>query len=167
MEFPESMGPFFVSREKRDLFLRGDLWKTWHREYPEIFDADDLRLAQGQASLGYHFYEWFAAIQLFEGLGYLSLVEKYQFKRHKRKYEVFSERIQSSTETLDLIKRRRDFGNVQLPDLFVYRKEDLSDWFFCEIKGAGDRMRSSQEKFFRQLSQSCRRPVVSIQVNLK
>jgi len=37
------------------------------------------------------------------------------------------------------------------PDLFVYRMETKS-WFFCEVKGPGDRIRKNQEKWIADFS---------------
>jgi hypothetical protein len=51
------------------------LASQWHQQYPAIFDADDLALVVNQS--GYHFYEWYTAIRLFQRDGSRSLVEKY------------------------------------------------------------------------------------------
>ena len=42
----------------------------WAQRFPELFDADDRRLAEAQGPLGYHFYEWLAAIVLHHTTGY-------------------------------------------------------------------------------------------------
>jgi hypothetical protein len=44
------------------------------------------------------------------------------------------------------------------PDLLVY-KPDLSDFYFCEVKGPRDRVRSVQAGFFRKLEERLGRPV--------
>lgn len=41
-------------------FLLGKIQKKWRREYPHIFDDEDLRLALSQPK--YHFGEWLVAI---------------------------------------------------------------------------------------------------------
>ena len=39
---------------------------------------------------------------------------------------------------------------VQCPDLLVYHP-DLSDWFFCEVKGPRDSLRPEQIELFREM----------------
>jgi hypothetical protein len=59
----------------------------WSRQYPRLFDIDDLRITREQRDK--HFYEWLTAICLFHTSGALSLVEKYTFgKAHPRKHQV-------------------------------------------------------------------------------
>ena len=65
-----------VQEGERELFASGELWQQWVREYPNIFDEDDRRLARSQAKLGIHFYEWQAAVLLYQTMGYHSLVGK-------------------------------------------------------------------------------------------
>jgi len=38
-----------------------------------LFDEDDLRIAQNQAHLGYHFFEWLAAVLLYHMYGYFGV----------------------------------------------------------------------------------------------
>jgi len=143
------VGEFEVRSKQRECFVNGELWQEWFEKYPEIFDEDDLRLAKSQASKGYHFYEWLAAIQIYLSTGYLSLVEKYQFEKHKRKHKIFIDLVSSRYN--DLISCQSQYGNVQFPDLFVYAP-DFSEWFFCEVKGPTDRIRKEQSEFFYDLS---------------
>ena len=76
----------FPYREaQRDKFRAGVLGEQWAKRYPEVFDEDDLRLYRNQCENGYHFFEWLAAIIIFESTGYLSLIEKYGCAGHKRK----------------------------------------------------------------------------------
>ena len=145
-----------VQRSQRDRFTSGELWAQWARDYPSIFDQDDVRLARSQAHLGYHFYEWLAAVLLYHSCGYLSLVEQYQFKNHRRKHELLQRLVLPSV--LEFISDRTAHGGVQCPDLLVY-KPDLSDWFFCEVKGPGDKLSLQQEEYFGELAQQSGRQI--------
>jgi hypothetical protein len=148
---------------QRELFASGKLWREWIAQYPDIFDEDDCRLAQNQAHLHHHFFEWRAAIWLYEKKGYLSLVEKYQFNNHKRKQSIFLPRISSNLELVNLIAHPKDHGRVQCPDLFVYKPDSPTDWFFCEVKGGADRVRDEQASYFEMLFNACHKPVRLIQ----
>jgi hypothetical protein len=68
-------GDFEVNPKQRERFKSGELWQRWSEKYPYLFDADDVRIACTQAHLGYHFYEWLAAILVYHTTGYLSLIE--------------------------------------------------------------------------------------------
>jgi hypothetical protein len=72
-------------------FVSGELWRQWTKEYPQIFDEQDIQLAISQAGpkMRYHFHEWLAAVLIFHTYGYLSLIEQYEFKAaHERKQAV-------------------------------------------------------------------------------
>jgi hypothetical protein len=57
----------------------------WTRQYPMLFDQDDLDLIVNQAFKGYHFAERFAAIHLFIRNGARSVIEKYDtYENHFR-----------------------------------------------------------------------------------
>jgi hypothetical protein len=143
---------FFYSKRQRDRFKKRELFKEWYKQYPQIFDEDDFRITVEQ-SKG-HYFEWLSAILIFHNSGYLSLVEKYQFKSHKRKHDIlkqFASSGQITAELYDLIinGKKNGFGNSQCPDLFVYLP-DGSDWYFCESKGA-DVITLSQKRYFEKL----------------
>lgn len=132
----------------------------WYDRYPNLFDEQDFKIAMCQAHLGYHFFEWLAAVTLYECMGLLSLVEQYEYKSHQRKQALLSKII--SRETLALIRDHKlDFGQVQCPDLLVFAP-DYSEWFFCEVKGPGDYLRNNQIKFFEALEQAGGQPVRTI-----
>ena len=135
-------GTILFTEEQRKRFRSGELVKEWSRTYKEIFDKDDIRITAKQKS--YHFFEWLAAIVIYNTTGYLSLVEKYKSKNHLRKQEILRELF--SDEMITKICSSR----VQNPDLLCYRP-DFKDCFFCEVKGLRDKMRSAQEKGFREL----------------
>jgi hypothetical protein len=143
------IGSYDIPAVDHDRFKSGELAREWHNTYPALFDDDDFRLLEKQAARGNHYYEWRAAIILLEQFGYHSLIEKYQFKNHPRKQPIFLARVPPSV--LDLIRRRKDFGNPQLPDLFVYKPDDPTDWFFCEVKGGPDSISDKQKAYFRAL----------------
>lgn len=152
------LGTFEFHPKQWEKFRSGELREYWAKSYPDIFDAQDIAVASNQAQpTTYHFYEWLAAVLIYQSFGYLSLVEKYQFKRHKRKQAILREFL--TPEELDLVTNHKEaFGNFQNPDLFVYAK-DRSDWFFCEVKGPKDRLREAQIKYFNALRMVCEKDI--------
>ena len=148
IEHPIGTVPFHPSQRER--FGSGELAPEWARRYPKLFDEDDLRLATSQPY--YHFFEWLGAIVLFNTTGYLSLVEKYEFRAHPRKVQIVEQLV--PPEALEAMRG----GEAQCPDLLVYAP-DLSDWFFCEVKGPRDRLRPVQKQYFASLSTRCAKPV--------
>ena len=50
------------------------------------------------------------------------------------------------------------------PDVFAYAP-DKSDFFFCEVKGPGDRLREPQVKYFQLLQEVSGKPVYTIKYN--
>lgn len=137
-------------------FKAEDLPFSWASIYPMLFDEDDLRIAQAQAEMGYHFFEWLAAILIFHSFGLYSLVEQYQFRIHSKKQEILSKL--TTKKVITFMQSHPDFGNVQCPDLLVY-SPDYSDWYFCEVKGPNDKMRNNQIDFFKELSNKSKKPI--------
>lgn len=121
-----------------------DLWPDplalhWLQQYPDLFDADDLRLTKTQPKN--HFYEWFAAIHLFERDGAHSLVEQYVYKTHPTKMAKLVSLLSLDQRTiLDGIRKTHA---VQLPDLFVFVPNSTRYWF-AEVKGPRDRVSEKQ-----------------------
>jgi len=70
-------------------------------QFPDLFDEDDVRLAESQGRYGWHFVEWLAAIPLFHRTGYLSLISKYQFATHRRTHEI-AKKVQPGVSLRDL-----------------------------------------------------------------
>ena len=100
---------------------------------PRAIDEDDLWLTIKKGHWHYHFYEWYAAIHIFQRSGAISMVEKYAYPRHRRKFKQYTSVLsQSQRDELDSI--RRQFDNVQLPDLLVLPRDGSRLWF-AEIKG--------------------------------
>lgn len=134
-------------------FASGELREDWYRMYPFIFDEVDLETARNQTQ--YHYFEWQTAINIYEKYSYLSLVEKYQFQKHKNQFEIFSNLVPANV--IELLQTKQ-FGNQQLPDLFVY-SPDRSNWFFCEVKGNNDKLSLTQENLFNKLTFLTNNPV--------
>lgn len=136
-------GEYQFSLDSRKLFNNGDLREEWFLKYPMLFNEEDRIIAANQP--GYHFFEWLGAIQIYEDLKWLSLIEKYQFKNHPIQREIFNRIVPEKVfETIVSSKA------AQAPDLFVY-SQDKSDWFFCEVKGLRDRVSKNQAQFFREI----------------
>jgi hypothetical protein len=144
-------------QHQRELFKNGELIKQWAIQYPFIFDEQDKNIAEHQAQAGYHFFEWLAAIVIYESLGLLSLIEQYEFAVHQRKQKVLNQILPTKVQLI-IRDHKADFGNIQCPDLLVYAP-DYSNWFFCEVKGPNDQLGQKQDKFFEALINVGERPI--------
>ena len=142
--------PFPYSRRKLEEFRSGVLMQDWIVRYPGLFDSDDVRIHQSEPK--YHFYEYVAAVLFRETMGYNTLIEKYETKSHKQKFERFrkiaGEAVYENVMT----------NHAGVPDLFVF-SPDTPDWFFCEVKGKGDWLRPHQDERFKQLYELSKKPV--------
>lgn len=128
------------------------LAREWFEKYP-FFDPADFRNAQHQRN--YHFFEWLAAIRIYEKTGAFSLVEKYDMERkHPRKQCILKE-LMTEEQIAALDRENRP---CQLPDLLVYRP-NLRNFYFCEVKGPTDRLRPVQKRFFAKLERNVGKPV--------
>jgi len=87
------------------------------------------------------------------------LVSKYEFGNHPRKTAILPLLLQP--EAVAFIRRRTARRVTQCPDLLMFAP-DFSDWFFCEVKGPGDRVRPDQRCYFRRLASLTARPVYMI-----
>ncbi len=153
--------------ERTVIYCSRSLWsrwpglaRHWHRRYPRLFDADDLRLTESQPKN--HFKEWLAAIHVFRRDGAYSLIEKYNVKRaHPRKRPIF-ERLVSARQrsVLDAI-----CSHVQPPDLFVFRPGSTVFWF-AEVKGEGEPTSDKQIASHRLIERRLGVPVELIEVRL-
>jgi hypothetical protein len=151
----------YCTAQVRELWPQ-PLARRWLEEYPNIFDADDLRLTRFQPKS--HFCEWFAAIHVFQSRGALSLVEKYRrAKAHPSKRAKF-ERLLSPKERRALNEICADHA-VQPPDLLVYTP-DFSERWFAEVKGPGDRLSEKQLKSHGALAGELKIPVDVIEVRI-
>lgn len=152
----ETIATVLVTRHQFERFKSGELWREWSSKHPELFDNDDIRVAETQAKLGYHFHEWLAALTLYQSTGYLSLIESYEFKRQKRKQEIMRDILPA--QVLSAVEAITATGKVQCPDLLCYHPE-TKDWFFCEVKGPKDRVRPVQAEYFRTLVEASGQPI--------
>ena len=150
------LGTFPFSVDQRERFCQGELWRLWAEQYPMLFDADDRNLALGQASMGYHFYEWLAAIRLHEACGFHALVGKYQFSKHRRKQEIARALLPKGVQAV--LHDTATHGRTQGPDLLMYAP-DRSAFFFCEVKGPGDTLKPAQRKLFDALAEATGRDI--------
>lgn len=160
-EIFHNVAEFTYGTAQRDRFREGSLHKEWADRYPMLFDEQDVESANNQASGGYHFVEWLTSILLFETFGYLSLVEKYQYTYHPKKYKIFSKIAPPSV--LEFIDERAKTDKTQGPDLFVY-SPDESQWFFCEVKGPKDKFRESQISYFNELYRVTGKSIGTVQL---
>jgi len=99
-----------------------------------------------QHQRNYNFFEWLAAVLLFESTGYLSLVAKYTSNNHPEKHDKLRRCL---TPTVDAWPLTNESGQ---PDLFVYSPTN-AEWFFCEVKGPADRIRENQLEWRTRLEQ--------------
>jgi len=149
-----------VARSQRARWQSGHLAREWRTRFPDLFDDDDLRLANSQPD--FHFYEWLGAIVLHHTTGYLSLVEKYEFATHPRKQQIVAQLLPGPV--LDAL-RDRSQASAQAPDLLMYA-EDRSDWFFCEVVGPRNRLREEQTRKFELLAEMTAKPVRLLEFRL-
>lgn len=152
-----------VSQQQIDRFRTHELWREWSERCPELFDADDVRLAKSQSGHGYHFFEWAAALAIYDLTGYLSLIEGYEFASHPRKRKVLVDVI--PVEARDAIQAITDQKGVQCPDLLCFHPASR-DWFFCEVKGPKDRLRGEQVKAFSSLAMASGKRIKLVQFEL-
>lgn len=153
MEAIIDIGTIEVRRSQQVLWRDGRLMREWAQRFPKLFDEQDVRIAEHQPQ--YHFVEWLAAIVLHHATGFLALVEKYAYANHPRKQEIVTRLLPA--DVLPILKATEG-GPAQAPDLLMYAP-DLSDWFFCEVKGPGDHLRPVQLSKFEGLAMVSGKPV--------
>ena len=150
----------FVTKELRAAWPKQAA--VWARQFPRLFDADDLRLTRSQPRN--HFSEWFAAIHLFQASGVRSLVQKYLFDdAHPRKAEALR-----AVLTLEQRNRLRSLCNrngCQPPDLLLFDARNRLAGF-AEVKGPGDRLKPSQKRLLPDLELSFGVPAQVIHVRV-
>jgi uncharacterized protein DUF3553 len=129
---------------------RGQI-EAWQREYSFLFDVRDASLAtsyQGR-SLSPHFLEWYAAIKMYETLGYYSLNKNYECPDHAAKQGLLR-RLLSEQAFRFLVNPHPVYGEGHCPELLLY-KPDLSDWCFCTVKGPKDTLQLEQARYWQEL----------------
>jgi hypothetical protein len=125
--------------------------ETWQREYPFLFDVRDATLAtsyQGRA-LSPHFLEWYAAIKMYETLGYYSLNKNYECTDHAAKQGLLR-RLVSEEAFRFLVNPHPVYGEGHCPELLLYRP-DLSDCCFCTVQGPKGTMKLEQARYWQEL----------------
>jgi hypothetical protein len=61
-------------------------------------------------------------------------------------------------KVLAVIRDQTKFGVTQAPDLLMV-KSDLTDWFFCEVKGLTDKLGEKQGLKFKEIARASGRPI--------
>jgi hypothetical protein len=121
-----------------------ELVNQWRRQYPGLFDDEDVDHIVNQTPDGYHLAEWFSAILLFQRDGVRSLIEKYDTyenhalghirRKHPRKVAEYERVVPEIHRQVhhEICSR----FNVQLPDLLVLPAD--GSYSFAEVKGPND-----------------------------
>lgn len=158
----EQLGTFVVTELQKELHKSGVSWQKWIQDYPMIFDEQDLENFKGQAKRGYLMYGSLTGIFIYNATGYIPVMGSYQFKNHEKKREIVRRIV--SPETWALIESRGSTKS-QVPDVFAY-SPDKTDYFFCEAKGPNDKLRPSQEIYFKELEKVSGKPVYIVTYKL-
>jgi hypothetical protein len=125
--------------------------ETWRRDYPFLFDVRDATLAneyQGR-SLSPHFMEWYAAIKVYETLGYYSLNEKYECSGHAAKQGLLRKLVSDDAFRF-MVNPHPVYGDGHCPELLLY-KPDLTDWCFCTVTGPKDTLQLERARYWQEL----------------
>jgi hypothetical protein len=152
------LGSFIITKQQRELYKAGVLWNEWLRRYPELFDEKDQQFFRNQAVFGYGFVEALTIIFISNATGYIPIFGGFGQKTQPRKNAVIKELV--SAQTWEIIMSTRHYHS-QPPDLFAYAP-DKTNYFFCEVKGPGDRLRETQLKYFQLLQEISGKPVYTI-----
>jgi hypothetical protein len=149
----KDFGTFHYKQDLRDRFRNARLYEEWSVQYPHLFDEIVISHARGQAKDGYHFHEWLAAILIHKSTGYSSLFSYFEPKS-QREQAILKQVLPEPVLTIVLDRSH----HCQPPDIFFYAP-DRSDWFFCEVKGPGDRLRKVQHDYYEKISAVTARPI--------
>ena len=107
----------FYSQSLRDRWP-DPLAREWLASYPCIFDEDDRRLTSNQPRR--HFFEWLAAIHLFQRDGAISLIEKYGCRNHPRQVLRMAELLSASDQ--QFVRQLKSTHGVQPPDELLSKR---------------------------------------------
>ena len=154
--------------EEFDWFFDGG-WKQWADDYRgRLFNDRDIQKKKNSTERHNYFHEWFSAIILFKDHDFLSVLHPYSPKDeksspHRNKVEIVRDRV--SQNVWDAI--RTPVTGVKdpkagLPDLFVYRDDNKTEWFFAEVKGPKDTISKTQEMKSDRLDQAAGNNVVRL-----
>ncbi len=136
------------------------LAEEWQAVYPFVFSRDDLRytLSFTRTRPGYHFVEWFAAIQLYHFYGVRIIMKRYSFGPDQWKMKLH--RSVLGPEGLNFLR-----ANLRShpPDIFLFEPETKRFWF-AEVKGPRDRLHSAQEQSHALIQRRFHVPVELVSV---
>ena len=141
-------------------------WKQWADDYRDIlFNERDIRSKKNSPKRHNYFHEWFSAITIFNRYGLRSLVGKYTAKdaAHRNKIETIRERVSDDVwKVMRTVVTGAPSATKGLPDLFVYRDDNITDWFFAEVKGPNDKISYAQQEKSDLLDQATGTGVVRL-----
>jgi hypothetical protein len=149
------IGEFVITARQKQSFKSGKLWHQWVEQYPFLFDEIDRGYFENQSKYGYGLVEALAAIFLYNATGYSSIAGSYCYKNQSAKRQIVQGLV--SPETWILINQPQRY-NSQPPDLLAYIPGS-KDYFFCEVKGPGDKIRETQELYFEEIMKVSGKPV--------
>jgi len=156
-------------QEQKDWFFKSGGARRWADDYKgTLFSVKDIEKLNNRLEIknqNYYFVEWLAAITLFNRYGFRSLVGQYGSTElaHKNKVEIIRQRV--SAEVREVIMTKVPSAGTKqggLPDLFVYRPNSTTDWFFAEVKGPTDSINPSQVEKSDLLDKAAKRNVVRL-----
>ena len=155
-------------QEQKDWFFKSGGARRWADDYKgTLFSVKDIEKLNRleNPNQKYYFVEWLAAITLFNRYGLRSLVGSYGSEKlaHKNKVEIIRQRV--SDEVREAIMTKVPSSGTKqggLPDLFVYRHDSTTDWFFAEVKGPTDHIEPRQVEKSDLLDQAAKRKVVRL-----
>lgn len=156
------LGTFIITKRQKELYKAGTIWNEWLEQYPVLFDEKDRQLFRNQARFGYGFVEFLSIIFLYNATGYIPIFGSYGWSTQKHKNTLIQELV--SKENWDLIMSQKKHRS-QPPDLFAY-SPDKTNYFFCEVKGPGDRLRDTQVQYFNLLQEISGKPVYTIKYKI-
>ena len=156
-------------QDQKDWFFKRGGARRWADDYKgTLFSVKDIEKLNNRLEIqnqNYYFVEWLAAITLFNRYGLRSLVGSYGSEKlaHKNKGEIIRQRV--SDEVREAIMTKVPSAGTKqggLPDLFVYRPNSTTDWFFAEVKGPTDSINPSQVEKSDLLDKAAKRNVVRL-----
>lgn len=165
--FP-AFGTVSIHPRQYERFKSGELWKSWRAQHRDLFDEHDEQEVRSQAHLGRHFFEWMAAVLIFNATGSRSLQSKYDLGAagaRIRKRPTFERlagpEVIEKFEAARRAQRERGDRRPGCPDLLVY--DDDGQWFFVEVKGPDDDWQPDQAEWFEEIAGIFERPVYLLQ----
>ena len=156
------LGSFVITKQQREDYKAGELWRAWLEKYPGLFDEKDKQFFRNQSVFGYGFVEALAMIFLYNATGYHSIFGSYGLGTHSQKNTLVKEFVSEKAWEVILYKGKL---HPMPPDIFAYAP-DRSDYFFCEVKGPGDYLRERQVRYFQLLQEVTGKPVYMIKYRL-